>query len=154
MTFRLSSAYRLACITLAALNLGACEEGAPPSSRLAVKPTCAMNWVVSQNIAGNSSSLQPQFSPSRTWRLDNTVGSGFERPKGPEGLGLGNGIVGLSDVVAFDEAWFQHVLAPQMVQVQVLRASAGGLRLPDEYEWVVQARDATGTLSADRKSVV
>lgn len=126
--------------------LGACSRSPPQPPRLAEAPVCALNWV---NVAdpGNGPSAEPRFFPFTSWRRDPASGSGFESARSPEGLGLGNGLIGLPDAVAFDEAWYRNAVAPRMIQVQAVRASRAGAIVPGEYEWVVQARDSAGTLS-------
>ena len=125
---------------------GACTRNTDQPPRLALAPVCALNWV---NIAdpGNGPSAEPRFFPFTSWRRDTASNSGFERSRNPEGLGLGNGLIGRPDVAAFDEAWFRNVRAPQMVMVQAVRASRAGAIVPGEYEWILRARDSAGTLS-------
>lgn len=123
--------------------VGGCDTAETP--RLAVAPVCALNWVtVADPLPG---SAEARLFPLTSWRVDPATASGFERARDPDGLGLGDGLIGLPNVAAFDEAWFRNAIAPRMIQVQAVTASRAGAILPGEYEWVVQARDAAGTLS-------
>lgn len=146
MQFGHGASRRLLVVAALAVVLGlagGCDTAETP--RLAVAPVCALNWVnVADPLPG---SAEPRLSPLTSWRIDPATASGFERARGPEGLGLGDGLIGLPNVVAFDEAWFRNAVAPRMIQVQAVTASRAGAVLPGEYEWVVQARDAAGTLS-------
>jgi hypothetical protein len=128
---------------LAATILAGCTTQNTSTSsqpRIPLAPTCAVNWT--------SFFDNPEMnSPNRSWRIDATANSGFDRSRSPR-VGLGDGLVGIQEVVAFDEVWFRHPFEPQMILAQVVPITRASAIVPNRYNWSISATDARGVRSA------